>query len=323
MQTDAPRLVAFVVAEDVVALDLVGPLEAFSVARRAHGQKYELHVVSLHGGQVVTRSGLPLVTQPLSALDRLPIDTVIVCGGDLPVEPEVAHWLRAQAGQARRICSVCTGALVLAAAGLLDGRHATTHWRSLDRLAEARPQVIVERGPIYVRDGAVWTSAGVTAGIDLALALIEDDLGHKAAMEVARTLVMFLKRPGDQAQFSAPLVAQVHADKRFSTLLAWIAGHLDADLSVEALAARAAMAPRTFARRFVAQTGRTPAKLVDQMRADAAKRALEDGALPLKEIARRTGLGDEQGLRRALRRWSAATPSGYRDRFRTALSERI
>lgn len=321
MQTASPRLIAFVASEDSVALDLVGPLEAFSVARRAHGQRYELRVVSLHGGPVVTRSGLPVVTEPLSALDGLAIDTVIVCGGDLPLAPALGDWLREQA--ARRICSVCTGALVLAAAGLLDGRRATTHWRSLDRLAETRPAVIVERGPIYVRDGGVWTSAGVTAGIDLALALIEGDLGHKVAMDVARTLVMFLKRPGDQAQFSTPLDVQAHADKRFSGLLAWIAGHLHADLSVEVLAGRAAMAPRTFARRFLEQTGRTPAKLVDQMRAEAAKRALEDGALPLKEIARRTGLGDEQGLRRALRRWSAATPSGYRDRFRTALSDKI
>jgi transcriptional regulator GlxA family with amidase domain len=323
MQTAAPRLIAFLASEDSVALDLVGPLEAFSVARRAHGWRYELRVVSLDGGPLTTRSGLPIVTEPLSALDGLAIDTVIVCGGDLPLAPALGAWLDAQAGRARRICSVCTGALVLAAAGLLDGRRATTHWRSLDRLSQVRPAVIVERGPIYVRDGGVWTSAGVTAGIDLALALIEDDLGHKVAMDVARTLVMFLKRPGDQAQFSTLLDVQAHADKRFSGLLAWIAGHLDADLSVEALAERAAMAPRTFARRFVAQTGRTPAKLVDQMRAEAAKRALEDGALPLKEIARRTGLGDEQGLRRALRRWSAATPSGYRDRFRTALSDKI
>lgn len=204
---------------------------------------------------------------------------------------------------------------VLGSAGLLEERQATTHWRSLDLLAAMHPKTKVRRGPIFVRDGNLWTSAGVTAGIDMALALVEEDHGYRVAMDVARMLVVFLKRPGSQAQFSTPLKTQSAADKRFSELLGWISANPAADLTVDALAERVGMAPRTFARAFVKQLGRTPAKVVEALRLEAAKGALEESVLSLKDVARRSGFGDEQGLRRAFRKELKTTPSEYRERF--------
>ncbi len=318
-----PRCVAFVLIGEVVALDLVGPLEAFTVAR-AHPSvvdrdPYATRILSGTGGAVATRSGLQIATQPVEALDRRVIDTLIVvgCGGGrLPAGSETClQWLRARAPSVRRLCSVCTGAFGLAEAGLADGKTITTHWRWLDKLARIRPATKVERGPIYIKDGDLWTSAGVTAAIDLALALIEDDLGRSVAMDVARTLVVYLNRPGNQEQFSTAFEAQTRADGPIADLVTWISNNLHEELSVNALACKAAMSSRTFARRFAQETGRTPAKFVEQLRLEAAKRALEDGKLPLKGIARLVGLGDEQSLRRAMLRSSAITPSEYRARF--------
>jgi transcriptional regulator GlxA family with amidase domain len=275
--------------------------------------------VSEAGGPIVTRSSLKIATEPYSALTSDPVDTLIVlgCGGGrLPVMCDAfLAWLRARVSEARRTCSVCTGAFALAAAGIADHRKITTHWRWLDKLAQSYPEARVERGPIYVRDGDLWTSAGVTAGIDLALALIEDDFGRTVAMDVARTLVVYLKRPGNQQQFSTAFEAQARADGPIGDLVTWISGHLQDDLSVEALAQRASMSPRTFARKFVREVGWTPAKFVEQLRLEAARHALEDGTLPLKEIARLVGLGDQQGLRRAMLKSSGTTPTEYRDRF--------
>ncbi|WP_210211973.1 MULTISPECIES: helix-turn-helix domain-containing protein [unclassified Mesorhizobium] len=319
-----PRCVAFVLIGDMVALDLIGPLEAFTVAR-AHPSMggrdpYLTRILSESGGPVATRSGLPIATEPVGALDGQVIDTLIVvgCGGGrLPAGSDAfLEWLRTRASSMRRLCSACTGAFALAEAGLADGKTITTHWRWLDELAQIRPAAKVKRGPIYIKDGNLWTSAGVTAGIDLALALIEEDLGRPVAMDVARTLVVYLNRPGNQEQFSTAFEAQTRADGSIADLITWISSNLHEELSVDALACKASMSPRTLARRFVQETGRTPAKFVEQLRLEAAKRALEDGKLPLKGIARLVGLGDEQSLRRAMLRSSAITPSEYRARFR-------
>lgn len=316
------RCIAFVLVGDVVALDLVGPLEAFGVARAyqsAIGQDpYETRVLSERGDSVTTRSGLRIATEPVGALDDRVIDTLVVvgCGGALPDGSDAfVQWLRKRASSIRRLCSVCTGAFALVKAGLADGKTITTHWRWLDELARTHPTARIERGPIYVSDGHVWTSAGVTAGIDLALALIEEDLGRAVAMEVARTLVVYLNRPGSEEQVSTAFEAQIRADGAIADLIAWISSNLHEELSVDALASKASMSPRTFARRFVQETGRTPAKFVEEMRLEAARRALEQGKLPLKGIARLVGLGDEQSLRRAMRRSSATTPREFRSRF--------
>lgn len=322
MAKSKPLCVAFLVFGDVVALDLVGPLEAFAVARTAEllstPDRYRTRILSVDGGLVQTRSGLVIDTEPLSTLDRVAIDTLIIVGcgwRDLPTVPKVlSGWLRTHAPKIRRVCSACTGALILAEAGLADGKRVTTHWAWVERMAKAYPKAHVERGPIYVRDGNLWTSAGVTAGIDLALALIEDDLGRVAAMEVARRLVVYLNRPGNQKQFSSAFMAQTRADGQFFELVAWMSDNLGGDLSVDALASRASMSPRTFARKFAAQVGQTPAKFVAQIRLEAARRHLEDGRLPMSAIAMLAGFGDEQSLRRAMIRSSSVTPTEYRER---------
>lgn len=224
-------------------------------------------------------------------------------------------WLARQGGRARRVTSVCSGTFLLAAAGLLKGRRCTTHWRQCARLQRLFPDLTVEPDPIFVRDGNVWSSAGVTAGIDLALALIEADLGRAAALETARQLVVFLKRPGGQSQFSALLAAQARDDGSFAALHDWIADHLDADLRVEALAERAGMSPRNFARLYAERMGTTPAKAVERMRVEAARRALEETADAIEAIARRCGFGDEERLRRAFLRRLGVPPRDYRRRF--------
>ncbi len=302
-------------------LDITGPAAVFAGANElslATGG-YALTLVSPGGGIVKTSSGISLATEPLSAA-RGPIDTVMVSGGPgmraALRDRALLARLRAWSKRARRTCSVCSGAFLLAEAGLLDGKRAATHWRVCRELQTSYPEVRVEPDPIFVRDGAVWTSAGVTAGIDLALALVEDDLGHEAAMRVARGLVVFLKRPGGQSQFSAPLSAQAASDDGLAELHGWMAEHLGADLRVERLAARAGMSPRTFARVYAAKVGTTPAKTVERLRVEAARRALEDGgAAPLKLVAHRCGFGDEERMRRAFVRRLGVSPSEYRERF--------
>jgi transcriptional regulator GlxA family with amidase domain len=229
-------------------------------------------------------------------------------------------WLREAAGRARRVTSVCTGAFLLARAGLLDGRRATTHWAGCEELASRYPRVQVESDPIFVRDGDVWTSAGVTSGMDLALALVEEDLGHRAALEVARWLVVFVKRPGGQAQFSAQLQAQSARREPLRELQGWIAGNLAADLTVEALAARASMSPRNFARAFRREVGMTPAAYVEAVRVEHAQLALESSGASLEEVARTCGFGTVETMRRACHRRLGVSPAEYRNRFRAALA---
>jgi transcriptional regulator GlxA family with amidase domain len=227
----------------------------------------------------------------------------------------VTDWLRRHGPQAQRIASVCTGAFLLARAGLLDGRRVTTHWAYADALARQFPAVHVDPEPIYVRDGSVITSAGVTAGIDLALALVEEDVGREAALDVARHLVVFLRRPGGQAQFSAQLHAQLARRRPLRDVQHWITERPAADLSVERLAARAGLSPRQFARSFAAETGMTPGRYVDRVRLEAARRELEDTGAAVGQVARSCGYGTPEAMRRAFIRTLGVSPAGYRQRF--------
>ncbi len=242
----------------------------------------------------------------------------MIAGGqgveEAAADPVLVDWVRARATRARRVASVCTGAFLLAAAGLLDGRRAATHWSVCAELARRFPTVHVEPDPIFVRDGSVWSSAGVTAGIDLALALVAEDLGRVVALAVARYLVVFLKRPGGQAQFSAALSLQA-AEDRFAALHDWISGHLAEDLSLGKLARRAGMSERSFIRHYTAATGLTPARAVEKLRVEAARNLLSDTRLPIKRIAARCGFGSEETMRRSFVRLLASTPQDYRARF--------
>jgi len=325
--TSKPLRIVLLAYPGMNLLDLSGPLQAFSMACRqtavvtaqqAH-LRYEMHVLSAQGGAVLTGAGLTVMTQPLAAFDGGEIDTLMVPGGSLGevfhCDPLLVQWIGDHAAQARRVCSVCTGAFLLAAAGLLEGHRATTHWDWARRLQQQYPAVKVDPEPIFIRCGDIWTSAGVTAGIDLTLALIEQDYGHKLAIAVARQMVMFIKRPGGQSQFSVSLMSQSVDGARFADLHAWIAANLKHDLRVENLASQVSMSPRTFARTYVAEQGRTPAKAVEAMRLEAACRALEETDLPLKCIATDTGHGEEQNLRRVFQRQFGVSPVQYRSRF--------
>jgi transcriptional regulator GlxA family with amidase domain len=322
--TQAPRNVVLLAYGGMNLLDLAGPMQVLATTNRLQGREvYRLHVASAEGGAVTTSAGLPVWTQALSALDALlraeELHTLISPGGSVGdsfrIDPALVAWIREAAPLARRVCSVCTGAFHLAEAGVLDGLRVTTHWDSADDLQQRYPALEVDGEPIYIRQGRIWTSAGVTAGIDLTLALVEQDLGHAAAIATARQLVMFIKRPGGQSQFSTPLASQATGAGRFAELHAWIAGNLEADLRVENLARQANMSPRSFARLYVAETGRTPARTVELMRLEAARRALEETRLPLKRIASQSGYGEEQNLRRVFLRQLGVSPGQYRERF--------
>lgn len=328
---NTPRHIVLLAHEGMNMIDLSGPLQAFTTASRVAAERegdagtartvplYQVTVASAHGGLVTTGPGLAVMTVALAALPAVPVDTLIAPGGSMtdayPRQPELVAWIKANAAGARRVCSVCTGAFLLAAAGVLDGKQVTTHWEWAGRLHQAFPAVAVNPEPIFIQSGKVWTSAGVTAGIDLTLALIEADVGHRIAIATARQMVMFLKRPGSQSQFSVPLAAQSKDRSGFAELHAWIAANLSGDLRVEALARRVNMTPRTFARIYVAQIGRTPARTVEAMRIEAACRALEETDLPLKRIATDTGHGEEQNLRRVFQRQLGVSPAQYRSRF--------
>ena len=323
------RHIVFVAFEQALLLDIAGPLQVFASARDLSVQDgladpYRLSVVSPKGGDIRTSSGLALATRRLGALNAEAIDTLITVGGfgsrAAIREAALIRWIARRSQRARRVCSVCTGAFLLAEAGLLDGRRAVTHWGSCDALAQRYPRVRVERDPIFLRDGKIWTSAGVTAGIDLALALVEEDLGRAMALRVARHLVVFLKRPGGQAQFSATLALQ-QGDARFERLHAWIADNLRRDLSVAALAEAAGMSERSFVRHYRQATGHTPARAVEQVRVEAARHLLEHGRA-VKRVAAHCGYGSEETLRRSFLRLVGATPQAYRERFSAAATAR-
>jgi transcriptional regulator GlxA family with amidase domain len=309
--------------DDMNLLDLCGPLQALATASRRHSGKgaalYETIVASADGGLITTSAGLPVMTVSIASLDGVKIDTLIAPGGCKGAEyyapPALVNWVAKQAPLVRRLCSVCTGAFMLAAAGQLEGKRAATHWEWADKLHKQHPGIDVDADKIFVKDGSVWTSAGVSAGIDLTLALIEEDYGHHVAIETARQMVVFIKRTGGQSQFSVPLAAQCSEDSRFHGLHAWVAAHLHESLTVERLAEEAGMTPRTFARSYAQQTGRTPAKMVEAMRLEAACRALEETGLPLKTIAANNGYVEEQNLRRVFQRQLGISPGQYRSRF--------
>ncbi|MET8411009.1 GlxA family transcriptional regulator [Streptomyces sp. NPDC005195] len=313
------RTVLVVLFDAVQSLDVTGPAEVFAGAEISRAGSYRVRTASLDGAPVRTSSGLTLV--PDGTLAEAPAPhTLLVPGGQGTRQPDpgLTDWLRVHGPRADRLVSVCTGALLLARAGLLDGRRATTHWAYCDQLARDHPAVQVDPDPIYVRDGRVSTSAGVTSGIDLALALVEEDLDRETALTVARHLVVFLRRPGNQAQFSAQLAAQTARREPLREVQRWITEHPGEDLRVESLAARARLSPRHFARAFHSETGVTPGRYVDRVRLEHARRLLEDTADGVAEISRACGYGTPEAMRRAFLRALGAAPAEYRRRFRPA-----
>ena len=322
------RRVVIVVFEGIQSLDLTGPLEVFDgagqhPAARVHGG-YAITVAAAEPGPLRTSSGLTITPDTTLAQVRGPVDTLVVAGGDgvyTAIErPELVAQVRRLATSARRVTSVCSGAFLLAEAGLLDGRRATTHWARCAAFAARYPAVTVEPDPIFVRDGNVATSAGVTAGMDLALALVEDDLGRDVALIIARMLVLFLRRPGNQSQFSAQLSAQLADRDEIRDLQRWVLDHPGSDCSVDALATRAGMSPRNLARVFTEQVGVTPARYVEQTRIEHARRRLEESADPVESIAVQCGFGTAETMRRAFLRALAIPPAEYRRRFQAAVA---
>lgn len=306
---------------DVQLLDVTGPLQVLASANALSRQAgrmpaYAIRVVA-QTSAVASSAGLVLPACRLPASGER-IDTLIVAGGGgvhaAAQERRLVRWLAARAHRARRVAAVCTGAFLLGAAGWLAGRRVVTHWADCEALARQFPKTRVEMDPIFIRDGKIWTSAGVTAGIDMTLAMVESDMGHAAAMAIARDLVVFLKRPGGQAQFSTALALQ-HSDRSFDPLHGWIAGHLAEDLSVPALAARARMSERSFLRRYGAATGTTPARAVEKLRVETARQMLVTTSSPIKRIAQRCGFGSEETMRRSFLRQVGIAPHQYRSRF--------
>jgi transcriptional regulator GlxA family with amidase domain len=304
------RAIAIVIHPGFQLLDAAGPTAAFEIAERLRPGSYDLKLLAPGGGQVESSSGLKLSTEPLAGGE---FDTVIVSGGELvrsmAAFHEIAAWLNQV--RARRTASVCSGAFLLAKAGLLDGRRATTHWASTDHFGRLYPKVRLDAERIFIRDGDVWTSAGISAGIDLALALVEDDLGPEVARRTAQQLVVHQRRPGGQSQFSA-LVELGGRTGRFAALIHWMREHIAEALTIERLADRAAMSPRHFARAFTAETGTTPAKAVERLRLEIARAAVETGRTPLERIAEDTGFGDPGRMRRAFIRTFGQPPQALR-----------
>ena len=317
------RDVVLVIFPGFQGLDLVGPAEVFAAANDELRQPaYDLKIAAQPRGPVATHSGITMAAEWSLGELRGPIDTLVVVGGegtylavgDRPLVGEIGRL----AATARRVTSVCSGSFLLAQAGLLDGHRATTHWRVCDLLARSFPSVEVDPDPIYVRSGNVWTSAGVTAGMDLALALVEDDHGPDVALAIARRLVLFLRRPAGQSQFSAVLRAQAAEHDGVRAAQHQVLEHPAADCSVAALARVALMSERTFARTFVAQVGLTPARFVEQVRTEHARRLLEESDEGVEAIAAAAGFGTAETMRRTFLRALRTTPTEYRRRFRAA-----
>ncbi len=313
--------IALLVFPGVQMLDVAGPMDVFHEAARKAGRPgfYDFELVALEEGHVRADNGM--LFQPTATIDSLDraVDTLLIAGSHelkgVENHQRLMQWLRRQAGEVRRLGSVCSGAWLLAHAGLLDGRRITTHWNISAALARRFERVHVEEDQIYLRDGNLYTSAGVTAGMDLALALVEEDLGRDVALAVAREMVMFIKRPGGQSQFSAHLAAQTAQRTPIRQVQEWVLENLEQDLSVEQLATQAGMSVRNFSRAFKSDTGATPAEFVEAARLDAARRMLEETASPLKRVAARSGFNDQNSLRRAFMRRLGVTPGDYRSRF--------
>jgi transcriptional regulator GlxA family with amidase domain len=321
------RLVSMVVHPGVVLLDVSGPLEVFAIANLIHRERggemlpYRTEILAATRGMVIkTASGVRLVSDAaLSAKTKA--DTLLVAGGPTAeaAPDSLVDTLRQCAPNCRRIGSICTGAYLLARAGLLSGRRATTHWRYAERLQQLYPDIAIESDAIYVKDGPVYTSAGITAGIDLALALVEEDLGRLAALNVARMMVLYLKRSGGQSQFSTSLLSQYDEQGPLSRTIQWIRDNYHQPLPNEFLADHAAMSLRNFARVFKRETGLAPARFVEKVRLEAAVKLLEQTRLSLETIAQECGFQSGEHLRLAFIRRFSITPSEYRDRFRTVV----
>ena len=302
-------------------LDVAGPADVFAEASRQLGKPraYQVQVLGTGEGMLTSSSGLRLAVDATVATHRGPIDTLLVAGSpnleDMASDAKLQDWLRRKSRTVRRYGSVCTGAFVLAATGLLDGKRVATHWNATARLAAAYPQTCVEADAIHVKDGKLFTSAGVTAGMDLALAMVEEDHGRELALRVARELVMFLKRPGGQSQFSAHLAAQTSERSGVREVQDHVLANLKDDLSVPALASRAGMSERSFARIFRNEAGTTPAEFVENARIDAARRMAEESDLPAKRLADAVGYANVDGFRRAFGRRLGVSLVEYRRRF--------
>src|SRR5690242_3599914 len=316
----AVKAIGLLAYDDMQALDLAGPLDAFGAANglATGAPPYALHVIGLGAGAVRAENGLT-VTPACSLEVAPPLDTLLIPGGAgsrvINADAHLLCWLRERAAITRRVASVCTGAYVLAAAGLLDGRRVTTHWRFADDLQRRYPALKVEPDCLFLRDGRYATSGGLTAGMDLALALVEEDLGASAALAVARQLVMYVKRPGNQAQFSAPLAAQAQGAGRMGALVDWMLAHLDEDIGIERMAEQAAMSPRHFRRVFAETFGATPARFVERLRLEQACLRLAQGKTSIERIAHGVGFNSADAFRRAFRARYGATPGEYRERF--------
>jgi transcriptional regulator GlxA family with amidase domain len=294
-------------------LDAAGPIGAFEIAGRYGDGAYAIETLAIEPGAVHSSAGVSMAATAADA--GSPFDTLIIAGGEGTLgasrDGATLAFVRAAAARAGRVASVCSGAFVLGAAGLLDGRRATTHWSRTADFARRFPRVRLQPDRIFVRDGPVWTSAGITAGIDLALAMIADDLGEEIARMTAQQLVVYRRRPGGQSQFSALLELE-RPDARFGALLAWARERLAEPLGVERLADRAAMSPRHFARAFSAETGVTPAKAIERLRVDAARERIEAGPDPIDRVAEHVGFGDAERMRRAFLRAFGQPPQALR-----------
>ena len=322
-----PRTIVFLAAPNTQILDVAGPFQVFVRAAELFAREhpgrprpYDVILASTARCKTVsTNCGLMLTgTETFRSLRR-PVDTLLIAGGSglekAAHNQELLGWLRKAAQRVRRIGSICTGAFLLAAAGLLDGKRATTHWKWAAELANRCPQITIDPDPIYIRDGNTYTTAGVTAGMDLALALVEEDLGSPLALSVARELVLYLRRAGGQSQFSTALSLQSSDRKQIEEIRSWLVDHLEQDLPVEKLAARARMSPRNFARIFLKDTGTTPARFVERLRVEAARRRLEESRDKLEKIANDCGFGSITTLRRSFLRALHVPPADYRNRF--------
>jgi transcriptional regulator GlxA family with amidase domain len=316
------RRIGIVGYDGVQALDVIGPADTFAAANIVSGGKtprYEVVLVGVRKGRIRTESGLSLFAEA-SLTERGLFDTIIVPGGrgirvDPTVREPISRWLRANAGKARRVASVCTGVYALAEAGLLDGRLATTHWRYASDVRDRWKKVRVHEDAIFVKDGKYYTSAGITAGIDLCLSFIEEDCGQEAALKVARELVVYLKRSGGQLQYSQPLALQTQAKEHFGDIAGWIRGHLGDSLTIEAIAERANLSPRHFTRKFKHLVGVTPADFVEELRLDEARWLLVNAGDPIAKVAQDVGYSSDDTFRRAFERRFGVAPTEYRSRF--------